>query len=54
MREDVIYDAVTDIDEDLIEAAQKKKRLPVKWIAAAAAVAARAAPSCPTPARCCP
>lgn len=39
MREDVIYDAVTDIDEDLIEAAQRKKRLPVKWIAAAAAVA---------------
>ncbi len=39
MREELIYDAVTNIDEDLIEAAQTKKRLPVKWMAAAAAVA---------------
>ena len=39
MREDVIFDAVTGIDEQLIEDAQKKRKPPVKWIATAAAVA---------------
>lgn len=39
MREDVIYEAVTNIDEELIDAAQKRKRLPAKWMATAAAVA---------------
>ena len=39
MRREVIYDAVTNLDSDLIEEAQKRRTPVVKWCAMAAAVA---------------